>query len=91
MPTYDYRCDACGHEFEAFQGINDARLRKCPQCGKNALVRLIGGGAAIIFKGSGFYATDYKRTPPPHSPQKTNNKADSSPKQSESSQPKADE
>ncbi|MDR1484933.1 MAG: zinc ribbon domain-containing protein [Planctomycetaceae bacterium] len=60
MPSYEYKCDACGHEFEEFQGIKDAPLRKCPQCKKNKLRRLISGGAAIVFKGSGFYQTDYR-------------------------------
>jgi len=62
MPTYDYRCDACGHEFDAFQSIMDGALRKCPKCKKQKLRRLIGAGAGIIFKGSGFYETDYKRS-----------------------------
>jgi putative FmdB family regulatory protein len=62
MPTYDYRCDACGHEFDAFQSIMDAALKKCPKCGKSKLRRLIGAGSGIIFKGSGFYETDYKRS-----------------------------
>jgi putative FmdB family regulatory protein len=62
MPTYDYRCEACRHEFDAFQSITEAPLKKCPQCGKNKLRRLIGAGAGIIFKGSGFYETDYKRS-----------------------------
>ena len=91
MPTYDYRCDACGHEFEAFQGINDARLRRCPQCGRNALVRLIGSGGGIIFKGPGFYATDYKRKGSSNGPQETKDKPDSEQKQSESSDSKADQ
>ena len=60
MPTYDYRCDKCGHEFEQFQSITSKSLRKCPECGKSALNRLIGTGAAVIFKGSGFYETDYR-------------------------------
>ncbi|MEC9372893.1 MAG: zinc ribbon domain-containing protein [Planctomycetota bacterium] len=60
MPTYDYRCNACEHEFELFQSMKDAPKRKCPECGKNALERLIGLGAGIIFKGSGFYETDYR-------------------------------
>jgi len=60
MPTYDYKCKHCGHEFEAFQSIADDPLKKCPECGRNALKRLIGAGAGIIFRGSGFYATDYK-------------------------------
>lgn len=60
MPTYDYLCDACSHKFEEFQGINDKLLTKCPQCGKKKLRRLFGGGAGLIFKGSGFYQTDYR-------------------------------
>ena len=60
MPTYDYECDACGHEMEVFQGINDEVLKKCPECGKQKLRRLFGTGAAIVFKGSGFYQTDYR-------------------------------
>ncbi len=60
MPTYDYRCGACKKEFEQFQSMKDKPLRKCPLCGKNALERLIGTGAAVLFKGSGFYQTDYR-------------------------------
>jgi putative FmdB family regulatory protein len=60
MPTYDYECDACGHEFELFQGINDPVQRKCPDCGKLKLRRLFGTGAAVVFKGSGLYTTDYR-------------------------------
>ncbi len=60
MPTYGYACQACGHEFDQFQSIKAKPLRKCPQCGKLALRRLIGTGAGIIFKGSGFYQTDYR-------------------------------
>lgn len=60
MPTYDYKCNACDHRFEQFQSMKDKNLRKCPRCGKNALERLIGTGAAVIFKGSGFYQTDYR-------------------------------
>ena len=60
MPTYDYRCDACEHEFEHFQSMSASALRKCPACGKLKLRRLIGTGAGIIFKGSGFYETDYR-------------------------------
>lgn len=60
MPTYDYECDACGHQFEIYQGINDEKLKKCPQCKKLKLRRLLGTGGAIMFKGSGFYQTDYR-------------------------------
>ena len=60
MPTYDYECDACGHEFELFQSIKDGVKRKCPECGRLKLRRLFGIGAAVMFKGSGFYETDYR-------------------------------
>ena len=60
MPTYDYECEKCGHRFEHFQKMSDAPLKKCPKCGKK-VHRLIGGGSGIIFKGSGFYETDYKK------------------------------
>lgn len=62
MPTYDYVCDACEHAFEEWQSFKDDALTKCPKCKKNKLRRLFGGGAAIIFKGSGFYETDYNRS-----------------------------
>ncbi len=60
MPNYDYKCENCGYEFEIFQSMKDDKLKKCPECGKNKLVRLIGSGGGLIFKGSGFYLTDYK-------------------------------
>jgi putative FmdB family regulatory protein len=60
MPTYEYACSKCGHHFEQFQSMRDLPLKKCPKCHKAALKRLIGGGAGLIFKGSGFYITDYK-------------------------------
>ena len=61
MPTYGYECSTCKHSFEAFQKITAEPLESCPKCG-NAVRRLIGGGVGIIFKGSGFYTTDYKRS-----------------------------
>ena len=61
MPTYEYECRACGHAFETMHGMTAPVLRKCPKCGKLKLERLISGGAGVIFKGSGFYETDYKR------------------------------
>lgn len=60
MPTYDYVCDGCGHAFELFQSMTDAVKKTCPECGKKKLRRLIGAGGAIMFKGSGFYKTDYR-------------------------------
>jgi putative FmdB family regulatory protein len=59
VPTYEYLCEKCGYEFEKFQSITASNLRKCPKCGKSGLKRLIGTGSAVIFKGTGFYQTDY--------------------------------
>jgi len=59
MPTYEYECNRCGHRFELFQSISDAPKKRCPQC-RGKVSRLLGTGAGIIFKGSGFYATDYR-------------------------------
>lgn len=61
MPTYEYLCEKCGFKFEKFQNMNDEALRKCPKC-NGSVKRLIGKGAGIIFKGSGFYSTDYKNS-----------------------------
>lgn len=60
MPTYEYACPKCGHQFEQFQSMKDEPLKKCPKCKKTGVKRLVGGGAGLIFKGSGFYITDYK-------------------------------
>ena len=60
MPTYEYICESCGYEFERFQTITAKPIRKCPKCGKSSVQRLIGAGAGVIFKGSGFYQTDYR-------------------------------
>jgi putative FmdB family regulatory protein len=64
MPTYDYECQKCKHIFEVFQSMSDKHREKCPKC-KGKVKRLIGGGAGIIFKGSGFYETDYKKKSQP--------------------------
>ena len=63
MPTYDYICKECSHKFELFQGIHDDAVTICPEC-KGTVRRIISGGTGIIFKGSGFYATDYKKNTP---------------------------
>jgi putative FmdB family regulatory protein len=63
MPTYEYECPKCGHAFELFQSMRDEPLKKCPACRKTGVKRLVGGGAGLIFKGSGFYITDYKNKP----------------------------
>lgn len=60
MPTYEYVCRRCDHRFEKFQSITAKPIRKCPNCGKTGVQRLVGAGAGIIFKGSGFYQTDYR-------------------------------
>ena len=60
MPTYDYECKSCGHAFELFQQMSDSVKRKCPECGKLTLHRHVGTGAGVLFKGSGFYETDYR-------------------------------
>ena len=61
MPTYEYHCKACGHDLEIFQQISEGHKRKCPACGRLKLQRLMGKGAAVIFRGTGFYETDYKK------------------------------
>ncbi len=60
MPTYEYQCQHCGHDFERYQQITASPLRRCPSCGRTALKRLIGTGAGVLFRGSGFYQTDYR-------------------------------
>lgn len=61
MPIYEYQCQNCGHEFEELQKMTEEPLILCPNCNKKTLKRLIGSGAGVIFKGSGFYHTDYKK------------------------------
>jgi len=60
MPTYEYECGACGHRFEKYQSMTEKAIKKCPKCGKAKAERLISGGAGVLFKGSGFYQTDYR-------------------------------
>lgn len=83
MPTYEYRCNSCGHEFELFQSMSASVKKKCPSCSKLALERLIGTGAALIFKGSGFYETDY-RSKSYKSDQEADSKASTDSKESKS-------
>jgi putative FmdB family regulatory protein len=60
MPTYEYECGACGHRFEKYQSMTEKAIKKCPKCGKAKAERVISGGAGVLFKGSGFYQTDYR-------------------------------
>jgi len=103
MPTYEYQCDACQHNFDEFQSIMDKPLKKCPKCGKPKLRRIFGAGAAILFKGSGFYQTDYRsesykaaakaeqESSKPAAGEKTssNGKADTTPKETTAVEPKS--
>lgn len=60
MPTYEYECGACGHRFEKYQSMTEKAVKKCPECGKIRVHRVISGGAGVLFKGSGFHQTDYR-------------------------------
>ena len=64
MPTYDYECTNCAHRFDAFQTMSASVLKECPKCHQDKLKRLIGKGSGIIFKGPGFYSTDYRKKTP---------------------------
>lgn len=85
MPTYDYECRACGEKLEIFHGMTEAPRKKCPKCGKATLERLIGAGGGLIFKGSGFYITDYRS-----SDYQAQAKADSGSKSGSASESKSD-
>src|SRR3954464_1473999 len=80
MPTYDYICDDCGHEFEAFESIKADPQTECPTCHKPKLRRKIGGGAAVLFKGSGFYQTDYRSDSYKQAAKKEQGSTESAPK-----------
>jgi putative FmdB family regulatory protein len=88
MPTYEYACPKCGHQFELFQSMNDKPLTKCPKCGKTGVKRLIGSGAGLIFKGTGFYITDYKNKSGGKGPGGESKPADSKPAESKPSESK---
>lgn len=85
MPTYDFECPDCGHKFEQMQSISAKPLKKCPKCGKRRVKRLIGTGAGLIFKGSGFYLTDYARK---GGESKSDGGADAKPADSKPAEPK---
>ncbi len=84
MPTYEYRCSGCGHEFEQFQPITEDPISECPQC-KEKPQRLISGGGGLLFKGSGFYITDYRSKAYKDQASKDKSAADSSSSKSSSS------
>ena len=89
MPTYDYECDNCGHEFELFQTISESVKRKCHECGKQKLRRLFGTGAAVVFKGSGFYQTDYRSESYTKGAEKDKKKTEKKSSESKSSEKKS--
>jgi putative FmdB family regulatory protein len=81
MPTYEYQCKNCGHVLEELQSFTEPPLVQCPQCKQNTLARILGGGSGLIFKGSGFYLTDYKKSnaaPSPAKPKKEKTSTDTS-------------
>ncbi|MGD0038488.1 MAG: zinc ribbon domain-containing protein [Bacteroidota bacterium] len=93
MPTYEYRCKSCGHEFEEFQMMSADPLIMCPKCAKPALKRLMSSGVGLIFKGSGFYATDYQKSDTSSSSgkkskSKPSSKSESKPESAPDSKPK---
>jgi putative FmdB family regulatory protein len=90
MPTYDYSCDACHHEFEVFEPITAQPQKKCPKCKKNKLRRLFGAGGGLIFKGSGFYQTDYRSDSYKKAAESEKPKSDDSSKSTDSKSPKAE-
>ncbi len=88
MPTYEYICEDCGYEFEQFQSITARALRQCPKCGKTRLKRLIGTGSGVIFKGSGFYETDYRSKSYKEAEKKEKGTADTGDKKKSETKPK---
>lgn len=92
MPTYDYRCKSCGFEFEEFQSMSSEKLVICPKCAEPSLKRLMSGGAGLVFKGSGFYQTDYKKSSssPSSSSAKSESKTESKPETKPESKPESE-
>ena len=90
MPTYDYACDACKHEFEQFESITAQPQKKCPKCKRNKLRRLFGAGGGLIFKGSGFYQTDYRGESYKKAAEADKPKTDDSSKSTESASAKSE-
>jgi putative FmdB family regulatory protein len=88
MPTYEYVCPPCGHEFEKFQSMNDEPVKVCPACRKRQVKRKIGMGAGLIFKGSGFYETDYKQAGRKKETESSEAKSESKSEGASSSKPK---
>lgn len=87
MPTYEYHCKNCGHQMEELQSFTDAPLVRCPKCHKNSLARVIGGGGGLIFKGSGFYLTDYKKSSSTQESKPTEKKEEKKPESTPASSP----
>ncbi|MCH8927219.1 MAG: zinc ribbon domain-containing protein [Candidatus Marinimicrobia bacterium] len=90
MPTYDYQCSNCGFRFEEFQNIFADPIKKCPDCKKNKVIRIISGGAGLIFKGSGFYITDYKNKKPTETKSAETKSTDKKPKKKETAKSSAE-
>jgi len=91
MPTYAYQCKSCGYQMEELQSFNEPPLVRCPSCHKDTLARVIGSGGGLIFKGSGFYLTDYKKSEPSTKKKDETKKADPSPAAPPSSESKPSE
>lgn len=84
MPTYEYKCRACDHRFDAFQSMTEPPLSTCPHCGKDEVERLISPGGGLLFKGSGFYITDYRKDSYKREAKKESTSSDSKPSSSTS-------
>ncbi|MHB1048525.1 MAG: FmdB family zinc ribbon protein [Bacteroidota bacterium] len=90
MPTYEYRCSNCGHELEEFQSMKDVPLITCPKCSHDSLFRVISLGGGMIFKGTGFYQTDYKKSNTSTAVTSTGKKSDTPKAESATTEKKSD-